>query len=276
MGPKPFRERLGGETGAVATIRRAGHATGVAESGQPTSRPWWQLPAPRGAWVRPFKDLSWREAPAAAAAYLGSAPGTITYVFTVLITTVSLQGAGHQLTEVLMRRESTNVHNMLHNPVRVLLASAFWLDTSHFPLALLVLFVVVMAPTERRIGTMRWIAVGAAGHIGATLCTTVGINFGVDHNLLRPELTRTVDVGISYFAMAVAAVYAALLPGWWRWAARSVIAIYVVANLVASNSFTDYGHLFAAIIGFALAPLVTRGASWRELHRQRSPHFDGT
>jgi hypothetical protein len=194
----------------------------------------------------------------------------------VLITTVSLDGAGRGLTEVLMRRESTNVHNMLHSPLRVLIASAFWLDTRHFPLALLLLFVVVMAPTERRIGTIRWIAVGAAGHLGATLCTTVGINFGVDHGLLRPELTNTVDVGISYFAVAVAAVYAALLPGWWRWAARTLIGVFVVVNLAVEPTFTDYGHLFAAIIGFALAPLATRGASWRSLHRPRGPHLDGT
>lgn len=195
------------------------------------------------------------------------------YLFTVFVTTVSLHGAGAHVTEVLMRRESTNVNNMLHNPVRVLIASAFWLDTTRLPVTLVLFFLVVMAPTERRIGTLRWMMVGAAGHIGATLCTTAGIDFGVDHNLLRPELTHAVDVGISYFAMAIAVVYAALLPGWWRWAGRALIVGYVVANVIASHTFTDYGHLFAATIGFAVAPIATRGASWYHLHRPRGIHL---
>ncbi len=209
------------------------------------------------------------EAAAVVARYLRSAPGTMTYLFTVFITTVSLRAAGPDLTDALIRSESTNVHNMLHNPVRGLIASAFWIDTSRWPVALVLLFVVVMAPTERRIGTARWLAVGAAGHIGATVATTIGISIGVSHHLLRPSLTHAADVGISYFAIAVATAYVALLPGRLPWLGRAVIVGYVVVNVAASQTFTDYGHLVAAAVGFALAPWAVRGASWRHLHGPR-------
>jgi len=113
----------------------------------------------------------------------------------------------------------------------------------------------VLAPVERWIGTYRWLATFAAGHVGATLATTVGIwlqvRQGAGQGLIYP-----VDVGASYGVAAAAGVLAYRLPGRWRWPWLAFLAVYFGAPVVGSGTFTDWGHLVACGIGLGMGPLV--------------------
>ena len=64
-------------------------------------------------------------------------------------------------------------------------------------------FTLVMVPVERWIGTYRWLAVFAAGHIGATIATTVGIWLQVRSGTGASNLVYPIDVGVSYGLFAV-------------------------------------------------------------------------
>jgi hypothetical protein len=64
----------------------------------------------------------------------------------------------------LHARVARNVHHLTHDPVRVLIRSAFWLSGYEL-LFWAALFLVVLAPAERWLGTSRWLLAFASGHI---------------------------------------------------------------------------------------------------------------
>ncbi|MCA1845188.1 MAG: rhomboid family intramembrane serine protease, partial [Actinobacteria bacterium] len=113
----------------------------------------------------------------------------------------------------------------------------------------------IMAPVERWIGTYRWLATFAAGHIGATLATTVGIWLQVREGAGR-SLIYPVDVGASYGLAAMGGVLVYRLPRRWKPVWLGSMAVYLGAPLVTSGTFTDWGHLVAFVIGLAMGPLV--------------------
>ena len=101
--------------------------------------------------------------------------GPVPDLFTLGVTTLSLVDAAPGLTDRLLLTESTNVHNLAHDPLRVLGASAFWVGGTRLPWKVGVRFLLVTAPAERWLGTGRWLLAFAAGHVGATLVTVSGI-----------------------------------------------------------------------------------------------------
>jgi hypothetical protein len=113
----------------------------------------------------------------------------------------------------------------------------------------------VLAPVERWIGTYRWLATFAAGHIGATLATTVGIwlqvREGAGLSLIYP-----VDVGASYGVAAAAGVIAYRLRRPWSGVWLAALAVWLGWPIVHQGTFTDWGHLVACGIGLAMGPLV--------------------
>ena len=101
-------------------------------------------------------------------AYIRSAPGTYVWLAVLFVTTVALHHMSPEFEEEFLRQRSTNIHELSSNPVRVLIASAMWIDGGHW-LPYVVLYSVFHAPAERWLGTARWLAVCAAAHVLATL-----------------------------------------------------------------------------------------------------------
>jgi hypothetical protein len=62
----------------------------------------------------------------AARVYVRSASGTYLYLFVLLITSWVLQTSSPSVAERLVLERSTNLHHLATDPVRVLVASAFW------------------------------------------------------------------------------------------------------------------------------------------------------
>ncbi|MFC9788382.1 rhomboid-like protein [Rhodococcus sp. NPDC127528] len=185
--------------------------------------------------------------------HFGRAPASLVFVFTLVVTWWSLQGTDHRTLHRLVVSASTNLHNMTHDPVQVLVVSAFWVDGASFPWLTVVEFLVVMVAAERWLGSGRWILVFVAGHVGATVVTVVGIAWALDHDLLPAKLAGTVDVGASYGFWAVAALLAFRFarPAS-RWCAAAVLVAVFAAVAWRGQTFTDYGHLTAVLIGIGL------------------------
>jgi Rhomboid family len=188
------------------------------------------------------------------AAYLSSAPGTHILLLILAVTTLVLKGVDAPTTTRILRHQSTNLFQMTRDAPRVLVLSAFLLDHGRLVVEA-VTFTLVVAPVERWIGTYRWLATFAAGHIGATLATTVGIWLQVREGAGQ-SLVYPVDVGVSYGVAAMAGVLAYRLRRPWNLAWLVFLAFDVGWAVVATGTFTDWGHLAALGIGLALGPLV--------------------
>jgi hypothetical protein len=208
--------------------------------------------------ARQLVRAGWRENLRRVGAYIRSAPLTYVYLFTLLVTTWTLQTANSSFDRKLLLEESTNLHRLAHNPVRVLVASAFWLPSARQLLLWVVLFSLVLAPVERWIGAARTAAVFALGHVGATLATAAGLWLAVDLDLAEHRVVHSVDVGVSYGFFAVVATLAYRLQGRRRFLYIASVAGVLVAAVFLDSSFTDFGHLAALAIGLATAPLFIR------------------
>jgi hypothetical protein len=191
----------------------------------------------------------------------------------VSVTTLMQRGLDATTDTRVLRESSTNLVLMSRAAPRVLFLSAFLLDHGHL-LVELVLFTIVMVPVERWIGTYRWIGVFAAGHVGATLATTIGIWLQVRSGATQRALVFPLDVGVSYGFVAVAAVLTKRLPS----PLGPLVTVALGARLgfavVYGGTFTDWGHLAAFAIGLALAPLVRpTDATLAVPHGPSSPVF---
>ena len=125
--------------------------------------------------------------------YLSGAHGTLVYLFALTVAWWTLRGADPRLVHRLLISQSTNLHNMTHDPFQVLVASAFWIDGKASYVQLVAGFLLVVVPAERWLGTGRWVLTFAAGHAGATLVTVIG--YAVSHGLLNDRIARASDVG---------------------------------------------------------------------------------
>ncbi len=196
----------------------------------------------------------WQRLYRAAADYLAAAPGTHIFFLIVAVTTLVLRGLDAPTTTRILRHQSTNLFQMTRDAPRVLVLSAFLLDNGRLVVQA-AYFTFVVAPVERWIGTYRWLAAFAAGHIGATLATTIGIwlqvRQGAEQGLVYP-----VDVGVSYGVAAMAGVLVYRLRRPWNLLWFGLVAVRVGAAVISTGTFTDWGHLVAFGIGLAMGPLV--------------------
>jgi len=196
----------------------------------------------------------WQRLRRAGADYLAAAPGTHILLLILAVTTLVLRGVDAPTTTRILRHQSTNLFQMSRDAPRVLVLSAFLLDNGRL-LSEAVLFTLVLAPVERWIGTYRWLATFAAGHVGATLATTIGIWLQVREGAGR-SLVYPVDVGVSYGLAAVAGVLVYRLRRPLAVAWLALVAVDIGWAVIGTGTFTDWGHLVAFGIGLAMGPLV--------------------
>jgi hypothetical protein len=195
-------------------------------------------------------------------AYVRSAPATYGYLAILLATGWILDSVSDPLADRLLLAQSTNLHHLGHDPVRVLLSSAFWAPGKYDLAISAVLFTLVLAPVERRIGSLRTVGLFSFGHIGATLITAAGLWVALRFDAVERSVVNARDVGTSYGFFAVAAAMTYLLARGLRAPYAAGLAGYVATTAALSHGFGDYGHLAALALGFASFPVV-RHASGR-------------
>ncbi|QIS13743.1 rhomboid-like protein [Nocardia arthritidis] len=210
-------------------------------------------------WLR--RPALWRRVLPAIRTHLSAAPASTAYAFTLFVTWWTLRGLGDAIERRLIFSASTNLYNMRHNPIQVLVASAFWTDGG-FPWTTIISFLIVMAAAERWLGTSRWILLFATGHVGATLLTVTGIARAIELNLIPHKISYASDVGTSYGFTAVLAALAFRFTGLVRLAWAGTLFVVLVVSAWRAPNFTNYGHLSAAAIGFLAALLAVTFWHW--------------
>ena len=102
------------------------------------------------------------------------APATLTWLGIIIATSIVQSSLPAPRAARILHHTSTNLKNLLNLKVRVLATSAFWLD-SDLLFAQLVLwtivFIAILAPAERWLGTKRWLVAVLVSHVGATIIT---------------------------------------------------------------------------------------------------------
>lgn len=186
-----------------------------------------------------------------------TAPFTYGYLVVLLGTTLLLRHVSSRVADRLLAGSSTDVAHLTHEPIRVLVASALWLPGRWWlPYALL--FLLVLAPLERRFGVRRTALVFASGHVLATLLTELPIGAAIALHLLAPAEAHRLDVGVSYGTYTAVAAFAGSLP---RRRALVVLVVALVSIVVpeaADPDMTMYGHLLSLGIGLCWWPLLYR------------------
>jgi hypothetical protein len=212
---------------------------------------------------RPGRRLIPREAARAGARALGDwvarSPGTHIWLLVLAVTSGVIAVVSPSVRAFLLHHNSTNLVQLRDHPVRVLIASALWVQSPSDFLIYAVLFELIHAPAERWLGSARWLLTVAVAHVGATLLSQQAVLLGIQHEQLPPAMAHTVDIGVSYSLAGVAGVLAYRVPRPWRWGYAALVTGFFGWSLVTSHTFTDLGHFTALLLGFGCYPLTTAG-----------------
>ncbi|MFC7309472.1 rhomboid-like protein [Streptomyces monticola] len=201
--------------------------------------------------MREFPRHVWR--------YVRSAPGTYVWLAALFVTTIAMHHMSPEFEGEFLRQRSTNIHELSHNPVRVLISSAFWIDGgSWWPYA--ALYTVFHAQAERWLGTLRWLGVCAAAHVLATLASEGVLLWAIRHGHAPAASVNTLDVGVSYALAGVVAVLTYRIPTPWRLPYLFAVLVVYGTPLINGRTFTDLGHFVSVLVGLACLPLARTAA----------------
>ncbi|WP_406170810.1 rhomboid-like protein [Streptomyces sp. NBC_00996] len=187
--------------------------------------------------------------------YVCGAPGTYVWLGILFVTTVAVHQMSPEFEQQFLRQRSTNIHELSNTPVRVLIASAMWIDGGHW-LPYAVLYTVFHAPAERWLGTARWLLVCVAAHVPASLISEGALLLAIRHGVAPLSAVNTLDIGVSYALAGVIAVLTYRIASPWRYPYLMVVLAVYGVPLVTGRTFTDLGHFIAVLIGLACCPLV--------------------
>jgi hypothetical protein len=173
----------------------------------------------------------------------------------LLVTTRRQRAASPRRRRRLLQRESTNLHHLRREPHRVLLTSLLWLDdTRWWPY--LVTYLLVVAPAERRMGSWRWLGIGSAAHVGATVVSQGLLRRRIRRSAARRRYANARDVGVSYFLLGIVGALSGYLVRPWRLRTQGALTAALALNVAVRPTFTEVGHLSAFAIGLVASTLV--------------------
>ncbi|KPI11676.1 hypothetical protein OK074_9010 [Actinobacteria bacterium OK074] len=195
-------------------------------------------------------------------AYVRSAPGTYVWLAILFVTTVIRHHLPDAIVDEFLRSRSTNIHELSDHPLRVLIASAMWIDDGNW-LPYVALYSLFHAQAERWLGTARWLAVCLAAHVLATLASQGALLIAIREGDASASYANTLDIGVSYALAGVIGVLSYRIARPWRWPYLGVVLAVYGAPTVVGRTFTDFGHFVSVLIGLACYPLVRGiGPAW--------------
>lgn len=185
---------------------------------------------------------------------VGSAPVTFSWL-TVLFMTTAVQHVMPRLhLRELLHQNSTNLHHLASDPIRVLVSSLLWIDGYAWWPYLLV-FCLFLAPAERWLGSLRFAIAGLTAHIVATYLSEGYLYWQIQEAAVSPKYLNARDVGVSYFVVGVVGLLTYRFAFPWRWVYLAAALAWFGIPVVLLPTFTPVGHLSALLIGLALYPL---------------------
>lgn len=172
--------------------------------------------------------------------------------------------------DALLNSVSTSVHNLRHDAVGTMVASAFF--TNGYLLAWPFLIALALFGANQVLGNWRTAAVCVVAHVIGTLVSEGIVAYRVAHGLLPPSDRFELDIGPSYVVVAAAAV--ALLHG--SLLARAAAALDFVLLIFGSHVFAGLtrldvapvGHLTALVTGAILGTLLLLQRKHRKARTQ--------
>lgn len=216
---------------------------------QQTSQAARTLPARIRAAAHRLRRVTPHDACRFAAGWVRSSPGTHIWLAILAVTSVVVAVAAPHTRSELLHHYSTNLVELHRHPIRVLIGSAFWIQTPSAFAFYSVLFELVHAPAERWLGTWRWLFTAATAHIGATLVSQKSVFFGIKDDRLPHSLAHAVDIGVSYGLAGIVGVLAYRVPRPWRWGYLAVVLAFFGYPVLTGGTYTDLGHLTAVLLG---------------------------
>jgi hypothetical protein len=137
----------------------------------------------------------------------------------------------------------------------VLVSSLLWI-AGVYCLPYVVLFSVFLAPAERWLGQLRWLAVGLIAHMGATYISEGLLYLAIERGRAPESMVHAQDCGVSYFLAGIIGVLTYRIARPWRWGYLAGTLIFFVVAVVLHFGFTSVGHLCALLIGLCCYPLT--------------------
>ncbi|MGH3561741.1 MAG: rhomboid-like protein, partial [Mycobacterium sp.] len=168
--------------------------------------------------------------------FVASAPLTYLWLTVLLVTSIIQHIAGRRLNTVLVD-QSTNLQHLATDPLEVLFSSLLWIDGKYWT-PYLVLFTLFLAPAERWLGHLRWLAMGLITHIGATYLSEGTLYLLIHLHQESERLVHARDIGVSYFLVGVMTVLTYHIASPWRWGYLAVLIVIFAVPLIIHLNFT--------------------------------------
>jgi hypothetical protein len=204
--------------------------------------------------------------------FIGDAPVTFTWL-TVLFSTTAVQHLlprWHLLR--LLRKDSTNLHQLASDPIRVLITSLLWIDGFVW-WPYLVVFCLFLAPAERWLGSLRFVIAGLIAHVVATCLSEGFLYWQIQESAVSPRYLNARDIGVSYVVVGIVGLLTYRIARPWRLLYLAlVLGSCGAAVFLVNPMFTQVGHLCAALVGLACYPLA-RGRPARPWDPSRLLHL---
>jgi hypothetical protein len=162
----------------------------------------------------------------------------------------------HLHREILLRC-STNLTNLHHHPVLVLISSAF-VVSSAWGLYQMPFLVLVYGAAQRWVGRLATVGVALLGHVGSTLVVAGVLTEVVPDGPMARSAQDALDVGVSYAGVCLAAFVVSRVPRLLRPAYVLGLVGYFAGPVLVEPTFTDVGHTCSLVFGFGAALLAAR------------------
>jgi hypothetical protein len=145
---------------------------------------------------------------------------------------------------------STNVHNIVHDPVGCMIASAFFAPgaLTAWP----ILIALAMFGANHVLGNWRTAVTCIAGHVIGTLVSEGIVWYQILHHTQPASARFILDIGPSYVVMTAIAV--GLI--WGGWLARSAAAIALAVLIFIGQIFSGLSRLQLSAVGHTTALFV--------------------
>ena len=195
----------------------------------------------------------------AGTAWLRHSPATFVYMATWTATSIIVQGAPAPLANALDVSNSTNIVGIVTQPGRVLMASSLIVADNGFAfMSYVVVYVLITARLEQRIGSARVIIVAVASHVLGSLLTVAVETVLIHAEILPKDTVITADVGVSYVMVGTCAGYLLFISRKWRWWYIAALFVGLVLPVLVIRDIWSLGHLLAATIGLITTIIVRR------------------
>ncbi len=188
-----------------------------------------------------------------------SAPLTYSWLAVLLVTTIIQHNLTKRELHTVVLHGSTNIRHLLRDPLQVLIDSLLWIDGRYWA-PYLVLFTLFLAPAERWLGQLRWIAVGLTAHVGATYVSEGLLMLAIHYHQAPHKLVKATDIGVSYFLVGLVAVLSYHIAWPWRWGYLGILLLifgFPLARIDLNDpNFTAIGHFASILIGLCFYPMA--------------------